>query len=82
MSLSELFFVKSSQNSHIQCTVLTLLDSIPCVFCVYTSSKDFSHYDLSVQSMSVMGFQNKSLDRVWPGGVSFIQFFWGVLAFS
>ena len=36
---------------------------------------DKEAYDLSVLSMSVMGFQ-KSLDGVW-GGVSSIQFYFG-----
>ena len=35
-------------------------NSIPCVFCLYTLLKVVGYYDLSVLSMSVMGFQ-KSL---------------------
>ena len=37
----------------------------------YTLLKVVSYYDLSVLSMSVMGFQKK----VWVGAVSDIQFF-------
>ena len=37
--------------------------------------KVVGYYDLSVLSMSVMGFQ-KSLDGGWVGGVSSIHFFW------
>ena len=33
-----------------------------CIMCVYTLLKVVSYYDLSVLSMSVMGFQQKSLD--------------------
>ena len=33
------------------------------ILCLYTFSKVVSHYDLSVQSMSVMNFQQKSLAR-------------------
>ena len=50
--------------------------SIPCVFfCIYTCTllKVVSHYDLSVLSMSVKGFQ-KSVDRECVGGVSSIHF--------
>ena len=36
---------------------------MPCVFCLYTLLKVVGYYDLSVQSMSVMGFQKK----VWMG---------------
>ena len=42
---------------------------------VYTLLKVVSYYDLSVLSMSVMGFK-KSLDRGWVGGVSSIVLFW------
>ena len=43
---------------------------------LYTLLKVISYYDLSVLSMSVMGFQ-KSLDGGgWVGGVSSIQLFW------
>ena len=36
--------------------------SIPCVFCLYTSLKAVTYYDLSVLSMSVMGLQQQKLD--------------------
>ena len=46
-----------------------------CILSVYTLLKVVGYYDLSVLSMSVMGFQKKSLGRVeWVGGVSSIQF--------
>ena len=46
------------------------------VLCLYnyTLLKVVSYYDLSVLSMSVMGFQKK-LDGGWVGGVSSIQVF-------
>ena len=40
-----------------------------------------SYFDLSVLSMSVMGFQ-KSLDRGVGGGVTSIPFFGGVFNFA
>ena len=42
--------------------------------CVYTLIKVVSYYDLSVLSMSVMGFQKKNLDG-GVGGVRSIQVF-------
>ena len=39
--------------------VLIFWGIIPCVFCVYMLLKFGSHYDLSVLSMSVAGFQKK-----------------------
>ena len=39
-----------------------------CILSVYTSPKVVGYYDLSVLSMSVMGFQKKSLDEGWVGG--------------
>ena len=36
--------------------------SIPCVFCLYRLSKVVNYYDLSVLSMSVVGFKKNSLD--------------------
>ena len=45
-----------------------------CILSVYIA-KSCGYYDSSVLSMSVMGFQNKSLDGGWVGGVSSIQFF-------
>ena len=38
-----------------------------CILSVYTLLKVVGYYDLSVLSVSVMGFQ-KSLDRGWVGG--------------
>ena len=32
---------------------------VPCIVCVYTLLQVVSHYDLTVLSMSVMGFQKK-----------------------
>ena len=49
---------KSSQNS--PKPVLIFWSSIP--FYVYTLLKAVGYYDLSVLSMSVMGFQKKKLD--------------------
>ena len=54
-----IFLGKSSQNS--SKPVLIFFSSIPCVFCLYTLLKVVSYYDLSVLSMSVMGFQKKGL---------------------
>ena len=51
-----------------------------CILSVYTLLKVF-FYDLSVLSMSVMGFQK---DKVWMGGgggVSSNQFVFGFLEF-
>ena len=50
--------------------------------CIYTLLKDVSYYDLSVLSISVMGFQKK----VWMvgggvGGLSSIQVYFGFLEF-
>ena len=53
------FFFKSSQNG--SKPVLIFWSSIPYVFCLYTLLKVVSYYDLSVLSMSVMGFQKKVL---------------------
>ena len=53
--------------------VLIFWCSIPCVFC--TLLKVVGYYDLSVLSMSVIGFQNKTLDGGWVGGVISIQVF-------
>ena len=41
--------------------------------------KVVDYYNLSILSMSMMGFQNKSLDGEWLGGVSSIQFIFGFL---
>ena len=40
------------------------------ILSVYTLLKVFRFCDLSVLSVSVMGFQPKSLDGGWVGGVS------------
>ena len=39
-----------------------------CILSVYTLLKVVGYYDLSVLSMSVMGFQKKSLDGGSPPG--------------
>ena len=44
------------------------------ILSVYTLLKVVGYYDLSVLSMSVMGFQKKG----WVGGVSSIQVFFGI----
>ena len=51
---------KSSQNS---CKPVLIFWSSVCILSVYTLLKVVSYYDLSVLSMSVMGFQKK----VWMG---------------
>ena len=43
--------------------------------------KAVGYYDLSVLSMSVMGFQKKIGWGAWVGGVSYIQDFFGFLNF-
>ena len=43
--------------------------------------KVVGYYDLSVLSTSVMGFQKKSLDGGWVGGVRSIHFVIGFLEF-
>ena len=50
-----------------------------CILSVYTLLKVVGYYDLSVLSMSVMGFQKK----VWVGrlGELYPSFFWGFLEF-
>ena len=72
---------KSSQNYRI--LVLIYLGRVTCVFylCIYYMFlKAVSYYDLSIQSMSVMGLK-KSLDRAWVGGLSSIQFILDFLNF-
>ena len=62
---------KSSQNSFKP--VQIFWSSIPlCILSVYTLLKLVSYYDLSVLSMSVMGFQKKLGWGV--GGVIFLIF--------
>ena len=63
-SQSDIF--QSSQNSPKQ--VLIFLSCIPCAFCLYTLLKVVGYYDLSVLSMSVMGFPNKLNGGGWVGG--------------
>ena len=53
-----------------------------CILSVHTLLKVVGYYDLSVLSMSVMGFQKKSLDGGWLGGVSSIQVFLGFFNFA
>ena len=76
VSLGDCFFLgKSSQNS--PKPVLIFWSSIPCALL-----KVVGYYDLSVPSMSVMGFQKKGLDGGgWVGGVSSIQVFLGFFEF-
>ena len=72
-----LSFGKSSQNS--PKPPLICWSSIPymCILSVYTLLRVVRYYDLSVLSMSVMGFQKKSLDGGLVGWVSFYpSFFW------
>ena len=68
------FFVcgKSSQNS--PKPVLIFWSSLPCIFCLYTLLKVVGYYDLSVLSMSVMGFQ-KTKKFGWV--LNSIQVFFG-----
>ena len=67
-------FGKSSQNS--PKPVLIFWSSI---LSVHTLLKVVGYYDLSVLSMSVMGFQKKVW--MWVGGVSSIHFFYRFLEF-
>ena len=53
---------KLSQNSP---KPVLIFCSIPCVFCLYTLLKVVGYYDLSVLSMSVIGFQKKKLVGGW-----------------
>ena len=55
-----------------------------CILCVHTLLKVVGYYDLSVLSMSVIGFQKKEV-CMWVGGVSSIQFvldFWNFFNFA
>ena len=45
-----------------------------CILFVYTLLKVVSYYDLSILSMSVMGFQKNSLDRGFRVRVIFLNF--------
>ena len=73
----EFFFGKSSQNTSKPVQIFWS-SSIPYVFCLYIGSTFITaviYYDVSVLSMSVMGFQK----NIWigVGGVSSIQVFFG-----
>ena len=50
---------------------------------IYTLLKVVNYYDMSVLSMSVrsMGFQQKSFNGGWVGGVNPIQSYFGFLEF-
>ena len=48
-----------------------------CILFIYI----VGYFNLSVLSMTVMGFQNRSLDGGWVGGVSSIQFYFGFFEF-
>ena len=52
-----------------------------CILSVYASLKVVGYYDLSVLSMSVMGFQKQSLVGVGGWGELYPCFFWGILEF-
>ena len=52
-----------------------------CILSVYTLLKVVGYYDLSVLSMSVMGFQIKKFGWGCVGGVSSIQVFLGFFEF-
>ena len=67
VSLGFFFWGKSSKNSSKRMLIF-------CLY-IYTLLKVVGYYDLSVLSMSVMGFKKKKLDGGWVGGVSCIQFF-------
>ena len=79
---------KSSQNS--PKPVLIFWSSIPCVFCLQptrpngTLLKVVGYYDLSVLSMSVMGFQKKFGWRVGGWGELYPIFldFWNLFNFA
>ena len=56
--------------------LLIFWSSIPCVFCLYTLLKVVGYYDLSVLSMSVMGFQKKfGCCEFYPIFFGFVEFF-------
>ena len=66
------FFGKSSQNS--SKLVLIFLNSTPCMCLLFvcTLLKVVTYYDLSVLSMSVMGFQKE----VWMGCELYPSLLW------
>ena len=47
-----------------------------CILSVHTLLEDVGYYDLSVLSMSVMGFQKKFGWRVGGWGELYLSFFW------
>ena len=50
------------------------------MYSVCTLLKVVGYYDLSVLSMSVMGFNKKSLNGGWVGGWGELNpFFWGII---
>ena len=71
--LTRIFFLEN--RPEIALPVLLFWSSIPCVFRVSTWLNVVGYYDLSVVSMSVMGFQKKFGWGGWVGGVSRIQVF-------
>ena len=52
-----------------------------CILSVYASLKVVGYYDLSVLSMSVMGFQKQSLVGVGGWCELYPCFFWGIFEF-
>ena len=52
-----------------------------CILSVYTLLKVVGYYNLSVLSMSVMGFPKKKLYAGWVGGVSSNQVCFGFFDF-
>ena len=75
-----IFFWKSSQNS--PKPVLIFWNSIPyvCIMPVYTLLKVISYHDLSVLSMSVMGFQKRNF--VWALSNFIFWIFWNFFNFA
>ena len=73
------FFGKLSQNS--PKPVQIFWSRISCVFCLYTLLKVVGYYDLSVLSMSVMGFRKKfgwgvgGWGELYPSLFGFFEFF-------
>ena len=75
-----IFFGKSSQNSPKPVLIFWSSTVTMCILYVYILLTVFGFYDLSILSMSMMGFQ-KSLDGGWVGEVSSIQVYFGFLEF-
>ena len=62
--------MRPGQRAHSQCQALF------CLYIIISLLKVVGYYDLSVLSMSVMGFPKKVwMDGGWVGGVSSVQFF-------